>query len=619
MTVRFPQMSRLSIAAIVSVAAVLAPASPTAAQKSPAAPLVQDFPADRIKTLNRLFDEIWQNQLRDDPVFASSIGDKRYNDKLADASVDAINRGIARDLNLLERLAAISDDGLPADIQLSHQLAMRNLLDAQEGARFKEWEMPVTQFGGFHTSLPQLSQQMTFVTVKDYDDYIARLNELPRVFQQNMDNMDHGIADGRLPPKFLLEKVLAQVEQQAAYKPADSPFAALLQSIPATFPPQTQDRLKRQTLAAIQDKVLPAYQRLARYLELTYVPRGRAEPGVWALPDGDAYYAWLVKTQTTTSRTPAEIHALGEAEVARNDKEIAAVVQKFGYHDIHALAAAIQANPKLHPASAAELVDDYRRYLDAMKPRLPEMFGHLPKSALAVEAMPEYVARDNAAAYYEQGSPDGSRPGKVRVNTYDFAHRSLAQVEAIAYHEGVPGHHLQISLAEEMSGIPEFRKYLGYTAFVEGWALYSERLGKDIGFYTDPYEDYGRLENDMWRSVRLVVDTGVHSQHWTREQMVQYFHDHTAMDDTNINAEVDRYIAMPAQALAYKSGQLEILALRDAAREQLGSRFSIKAFHDEVLGAGALPLDVLDQRVHAWIQSQPNAVPPASSRSYVGK
>jgi len=563
-----------------------------------------DPAADRIQALNHLFEEIWQNQLRDNPEFASSVGDKRYNDKLSDNSIEAVNHVLARDLNLLERLAAIPDDGLPPQIQLSHQIAMRNLLDAQEGARFKEWEMPVTQFGGFHTSLPQLSQQMTFVTVKDFDDYITRLGAIPLLFQQNTDNMDRGIADGRVPPKFLLEKVLVQVQAQAAYKPEDSPFAQALNTIPTSFPPQTQDRIRRQTLEAIRTQVLPAYQRLARYMELTYVAKGRMDPGVWALPNGDAYYAWLVKTQTTTGRTPSEIHALGESEVARNDKEILAVVEKLGYHDIHSFAAAVKADPKLHPASAAALVADYSRYLDAMKPRLPELFGQLPKTALAVEAMPDYVAKDQAAAYYENGSQDGLRPGKVRVNTYDFANRSLTQVEAIAYHEGVPGHHLQISLAQEMTGVPEFRKYLGYTAFVEGWALYSERLGKEMGFYTDSYSDYGRLENDMWRSVRLVVDTGVHSQHWTREQMVQYFHDHTAMDDTNIHAEVDRYIAIPAQALAYKSGQLEILALRDEAKKKLGARFSLKAFHDELLSAGALPLDVLDQRMHAWMDSQ---------------
>jgi uncharacterized protein (DUF885 family) len=599
MIANFMRLSRLISAAIL-VAAIVSVPSARAVQAAAAT----EPAADRVKTLNQLFEEMWQNQLRDDPVFASSIGDKRYNDRLADASVDAVNRGLARDLNLLERFAAISDDGLPVQVQLSHQLAMHNLLDEQEGARFKEWEMPVTQFGGFHTGLPQLSQQMTFVTVKDFDDYIARLKEVPRVFQQNTDNMDRGLADGRMPPKFLLEKVLAQVKEQAGYKPEDSPFFTPLRTIPASFPPQTQERLRRQTLEVIETQILPAYQRFARYLEQTYVPKGRTEPGVWALPNGDVYYAWLVKTQTTTSRTPAQIHALGEAEVARNDKELAAVVEKFGYPNMHAFSAAVKADPKLHPKSADALIGDYRRYLDAMEPRLPELFGHLPKTPLAVKAMPDYVAKDNAAAYYEQGSIDGSRPGVVRVNTYDFANRSLTQVEAIAYHEGVPGHHLQISLAEEMTGIPEFRKYLGYTAFVEGWALYSERLGKEIGFYTDPYEDYGRLENDMWRSVRLVVDTGVHSQHWTREQMVQYFHDHTAMDDTNINAEVDRYIAMPAQALAYKSGQLEILALRDAARQKLGARFDIKRFHDEVLGAGALPLDVLDQRVHDWINAQ---------------
>jgi len=596
--------TRLSRIAALLLALVIPACCAHAAPQAGHGDAVTEPAANRVKALNQLFEEQWQNQLRDDPVFASSIGDKRYNDKLADASVEAINRGLARDLNLLERFAAISDDGIPADIQLSHQLAMRSLLDAQEGARFKEWEMPVTQFNGFHTNLPQLSQQMTFVTVKDFDDYIARLHEVPRVFQQNTDNMDRGIADGRVPPKFLLEKVLVQVKAQAALKPEDSPFYAPLRSLPASFPPQTQDRLRHQTVEAIENQVLPAYQRFARYLEQTYVPKGRTEPGVWALPNGDAYYAWLVKTQTTTSRTPAQIHSLGEAEVSRNDKELATVVQKFGYPNIHAFSAAVKADPKLHPTSAEALIAKYQGYLDGMQPHLPELFGHLPKTPLAVKPMPDFVAKDNAAAYYEQGSPDGGRPGVVRVNTYDFANRSLTQVEAIAYHEGVPGHHLQISLAQEMTGIPDFRKYLGYTAFVEGWAFYSERLGKDIGFYTDPYEEYGRLENDMWRSVRLVVDTGVHSQHWTREQMVQYFHDHTAMDDTNINAEVDRYIAMPAQALAYKSGQLEILGLRDAARQQLGPRFSLKAFHDEVLGAGALPLDVLDQRVHAWIDAQ---------------
>jgi uncharacterized protein (DUF885 family) len=600
---RLLKMSTLCCAAVLLASAAGMPIQTVVfAQAAPVADA-------RVAQLNALFNEYWQNQLRDSPEFASSIGDKRYNDLLPDDSVEAINHRLTRDLDLLQRFVAVPDDGLPQQIALSHQLAMHDLFLEQDGARFKEWEMPVTQFGGFHTSLPQLSQQMTFETPKDYDDYIARLNAIPVFIQQNIDNMQRGAEEGRIPPKFILEEVLQQVKDIAGQKPEDSPFASPLANFPKSFADQEKSHLRVRTLEAIRTQVLPAYLRLQRFLEVSYVPRGRTEPGIWAIPNGDAYYAWLIREQTTTDRTAAQIHALGEAEVARNDKELAALAKKLGFADIHALAAAIKANPKLHPESADALVNDYRGYIDRMYPHLPELFSKLPKEKLVVEAMPDFVAKNNAAAYYEQGSVDGKRPGKVRVNTYDFAHRNLTQVEAIAYHEGIPGHHLQISLAQEQTDTPEFRKYLGYTAFVEGWALYSERLGKEIGFYQDPYSDYGRLDNDMWRSVRLVVDTGVHAQHWSRAQMVQYFHDHTAMDDTNINAEVDRYIAMPAQALAYKSGQLKILELRDYARQKLGSRFSLKAFHDELLSAGALPLDVLDTRMRAWVDAQATSRP----------
>jgi uncharacterized protein (DUF885 family) len=560
--------------------------------------------ADRTTQLNALFGEYWQDQLKDSPEFASSIGDKRYNDILTNSSVEAINHSLQRDMDLLQRFAAIADDGLPQQLAVSHQLAMRELLQEQEGARFKEWEMPISQESGFQTGLPQLWQQMTFETAKDYEDYIARLNAMPAYIQQNVDNMQRGADEGRIPPKFLLLLALQQVKDIIAQKPEDSPFAMPVKSFPKSIPEKTQDHLRTETLEAIRTQVLPAYMRLARFMEVSYVPKGRKDPGIWAIPDGDAYYAFCVKRETTTDRTPAQIHALGKAEVARDDKEILALAHSLGFADRKALAAAILVNPKLHPVSADALIADYSGYLEQMKARLPELFGNLPKEKFAVEAMPDFVAKTGPAAYYEQGSPDGKRPGKVRVNTYDYAHRVTTQVEAIAYHEGIPGHHLQISLAQEQTGVPEFRKYLGYTAYVEGWALYSESLGKEIGFYKDPYSDYGRLDNDMWRSVRLVVDTGVHSQHWTRDQMVQYFHDHTAMDDTNINSEVDRYIAWPGQALAYKSGQLKILELREYAKQKLGAKFSLKAFHDELLGVGALPLDYLDTRMRSWVDAQ---------------
>ncbi|HEU4636888.1 MAG TPA: DUF885 domain-containing protein, partial [Edaphobacter sp.] len=341
-----------------------------------------------------------------------------------------------------------------------------------------------------------------------------------------------------------------------------------------------------------------------RFLKAQYVPAGRKEPGVWALPDGDAYYAFRVRQSTTEDKTPAEIHQIGLDEVKRDEAEMLAIVKKLGFQDIKSFSAAMKTNPKLHPTSKDALLADYKGYIAQMQPKLPELFGTLPKAKLEVLPVPEYIEKDQAAAYYNPGSQDGKRPGRVYVNTYNFAERSLAPVEAVSYHEGIPGHHLQISIAQELTGLPEFRKQEYFTAYTEGWGLYSERLGKDVGFYQDPYSDYGRLEADIWRAIRLVVDTGVHSQHWTRQQMVDYFHEHSAIDEPNVQAEVDRYIAWPGQALGYKMGQLKILELREKAKKALGPKFDIRQFHDVVLDSGALPMDILEKQVDAWIASK---------------
>jgi uncharacterized protein (DUF885 family) len=287
--------------------------------------------------------------------------------------------------------------------------------------------------------------------------------------------------------------------------------------------------------------------------------------------------------------------------VKRDEAEMLAIAQKLGFKDLKSFQASIKADPKQKAASREALLDAYRGYLGPMQAKLPQLFGRLPKAKFEVVAVPDFLEKTSAAAYYEDGAPDGSRPGRLRIDTYNATDRNLDVVESIAYHEGLPGHHLQISIAQELEGIPPFRKFGGYTAFVEGWGLYSERLGKDVGFYQDPYSDYGRLEGDIWRAIRLVVDTGVHSQHWTRQQMVDFFHDHSGVDETSVQAEVDRYIAWPSQALAYKVGQLKILELRDRAKKELGDRFDIRAFHDQVLDSGALPLDVLDERISGWI------------------
>jgi uncharacterized protein (DUF885 family) len=413
-----------------------------------------------------------------------------------------------------------------------------------------------------------------------------------------------GMDEKRMPPEYLLEKVLTQVQTLAAQKPEDTPFALPLKSFPKNVTPEQQKQITADLLDTIRTQVLPSYQRLAKFLSAQYIQQGRKDPGVWALPDGDAYYTWKVKQSTTMDKTPAEIHQIGIDQVKQNEAAMLAIAKSLGFSDLKAMNVAMKANPKLHPASREQVLDTYRGYLARMQPKLPELFGTLPKAGLEVVAIPAYMEKQQAPAYYEQGTPDGKRPGRVNVNTYDYANRMLSDMEVISYHEGIPGHHLQIAIAQELTGLPTFRKYEFYTAYTEGWGLYSERLGKDIGFYKDPYNDYGRLSADNWRSIRLVVDTGVHSQHWTRQQMVDYFHDHSTLSDFDINAEVDRYIVLPAQALGYKMGQLKLLELRAKAQKALGPKFDIRAFHDVIIDSGALPMDVLEQRVDAWIATQ---------------
>jgi uncharacterized protein (DUF885 family) len=560
--------------------------------------------ASREKALNDLFAQIWEDHLSHNPEFASTIGDKRWNDQLTDYSVETYNTELARSREYLEKLGQIDTTGMDDQLVLSKDLMVRQLIEQEEASQFKPWEMPVNQFNGLHLELPQLVPQLSFASVKDYDDYIARLSKVPTAFHQITDNMLTGMDDHRVPPQYLLEKVLVQVNALLAQKPEDSPFARPLKKFPASISADDQKRIHDDLIADLTKQVYPAYQRFAKFLSAQYIPAGRTDPGVWSLPDGDAYYAFRVKQSTTTDLTPAQIHQIGLDEVAKDEADMLVIAKKLGFADIASLRAAIAANPKLHPTSREALLDVYRADLDKMRPKLPELFGRLPKAPLTVEAVPEFMEKDQAPAYYEHGTPDGSRPGTVFVNTYDYEHRSLANVESIAYHEGLPGHHLQISIAQELTGLPDFRKYLGYTAYTEGWGLYAEHLGKDIGMYQDPYSDFGRLEADIFRGIRLVVDTGVHSDHWTRQQMVDYFHAHSGLDDATVNAECDRYIAWPAQALGYKMGQLKILDLRARAEKELGPKFDLKAFHDQVVDSGALPLDVLDQRITAWIQTR---------------
>jgi uncharacterized protein (DUF885 family) len=584
-----------------------APTGRVQAQAAGASPAATASAGERTQALDVLFAQYWDAYLEAHPEFASTIGDKRWNDKVTDYSVQAVNEWLEREQNWLMKLAVIDPEGLSDQEKLSRELLLRQFTEDQEGSEFKAWEMPVTQMGGIQTRYAQLAAELSFNSVKDYDDWIARLHAMPHAFAQVTTNMSIGVEDGRVPPKYLLEKVLEQVKAMAAEKPEETPFAQPLKKFPATVSAAEQTRIRTEMLDAIAKEVLPAYVRFARYLEVSYVPAGRSDPGIWALPDGAKYYQFLIRKTTTTNLTADQIHQIGVDEVKKDEAEEEAIAEKLGFKNLQAMRASMKTNPKMKPASADALLEAYRGYLGPMQAKLPELFGHIPKIPFEVVPVPDFMAKTAPTAYYQQGAPDGSRPGRLFIDTYNATDRDLDEVEATAYHEGIPGHHLQISTAQELTGLPQFRKYEHYTAYVEGWGLYAERLGKDAGFYQDPYSDYGRLEGDILRAIRLVVDTGVHSQHWTRQQMVDYFHAHSAIDETDVQAEVDRYIAWPSQALAYKVGQMKILELRARSKQELGDKFDMRAFHDEVLDAGALPLDLLEARVDAWIATERGA------------
>jgi uncharacterized protein (DUF885 family) len=557
--------------------------------------------AARVKALHELLDEQWEYNLRTSPEFASILGDKRYNDKLTDLSQAAIDRDHAQTRVFLTKFEAINTDGFPVQEKLNRDLMVRNLRETLDALKYKEWEMPVNQMSGLHIDAPQLVTSLSFETVKDYDDYIARLKQMPRAFREVTGQMRKGMADGLMPPKILLVQAAKQANDLATQKPEDSPFAIPTTKFPKEFSAADQQRLRAGVLAALRDSVLPAYVTFTSFVRDEYAPRGRPDIGTWALPDGAARYAFAVRRSTTTSMTPDEIHALGLREVARIEADQLVIAKKLGFATVKALRDSIPKIPALHPKSREAILDEYRQYVDQMTAKLPTLFGRLPKAKLEVMAIEPFREKE-ASTSYNQGTPDGSRPGHVFVNTYDFANQLTINNESTAYHEGIPGHHMQISIAQELPDLPPFRQQAGYTAFQEGWALYSERLGKEIGFYQDPFKDYGRLDDEMLRAIRLVVDTGIHgSEHWTRDQVLQFFRDHSSNNEATIQSETDRYIAWPAQALAYKVGQLTILRLREQARQQLGDKFSLSAFHDEVLGAGALPMDVLESRMNEWV------------------
>jgi uncharacterized protein (DUF885 family) len=555
--------------------------------------------ADRVATQNALFEEYYETDLRNFPERATAYGDYRYNDKLAEYSVDAIIQRHKTDETFLARLEAIPGAGFSDQDQLSHDLLVRVLQQRSADYDLKEYEMPINQQNGIHTSLADLPLSVPFDSVKHYEDYIARLHQIPRVLSQTTEVLRAGMKDKLMPVRFLIEKLTVQCE---GIIDAD-PFLIPTKKYPADISPDDQKRLTQQITDAINSDVIPAYKTFSAFLRMEYAPEGRTTLSIASLPDGEKRYQNDIYARTTTRMTPDEIHQLGLREIDRIQAEMTAIAKKEGFADLASFRASLKTNPKYIPTSADQILDDFRRYIAQMEPKLPELFTLLPKSPVTVEAIPAFQAA--AATHYVTGTPDGKHPGRVVVATSKFAERSLINDEAIAYHEGVPGHHMQLSVQQQLTGLPKFRLHgLGFNAYIEGWALYAEQLGKEVGFYQDPVSDYGRLSSELFRAVRLVVDTGIHSKGWTRDQVVDFFRKSGAVDEPSIQSETDRYIAWPAQALSYKLGQLKFRELRERAQKELGPRFDIRKFHDEMLDGGTLPLDLLESRTDKWIAEQ---------------
>jgi uncharacterized protein (DUF885 family) len=555
--------------------------------------------ADRLAAQNALFEEQYETDLRNFPERATAFGDYRYNDRLAEYSLDAIAQRHKTDETFLGRLEAIPSNGFSDQDQLSHDLLIRVLRQRIADYDLKEYEMPINQQSGVHTNLADLPLSVPFDSVKHYEDYIARLHQIPRVFTQITEVLRAGMKDKLMPVRFLIEKVPVQCQ---GIIDAD-PFLQPTKKYPATISPEDQKRLTQQTTDAVNTDVIPAYKAFASFLRTEYAPQGRTALSITSLPDGQKRYENDIYARTTTRMTADEIYQLGLREIDRIEAEMTAIATKAGFADLASFRASLKTNAKYIPTSADQILDDFRRYIAQMEPKLPELFTLLPKSPVTVEAIPAFQSA--AATHYVTGTPDGKRPGRVVVATSNFAERSLVDDEAVAYHEGVPGHHMQLSVQQQLAGLPKFRLHgLGFNAYSEGWALYAEQLGKEAGFYQDPVSDYGRLSSELFRAVRLVVDTGIHSKGWTRDQVVDFFRKSGAVDEPTIQSETDRYIAWPAQALSYKLGQLKIRALRERARKELGPKFDIRKFHDEMLDGGTLPLDLLEGRTDKWIAEQ---------------
>ncbi|MCA1629631.1 MAG: DUF885 domain-containing protein [Acidobacteria bacterium] len=562
-------------------------------------------PNEAAKALHALFEEEWEYAMRENPTWASSLGDRRYNDRWSDVTLAAVERRHKHGVETLERLKSIDRARLtPAD-QLNYDLFRKDYETGVERHKFRWHLVPLNQRGGIQTE-DDLGDLLRFTTVKDYEDWIARLRAFPAYMDGTIALLREGVRVKMVHPRIISGRIPGQIDKQIVASPEVSPFFRPFKRIPESFSAADRERIVAAGREAISSQVVPAFRKMKEFFVKEYVPASYPEVGAWQMPDGAEMYAFEARRYTTTTLTPQQIHELGLSEVKRIRAEMESIMQRVGFKGtLREFFKHLRTDPKFYYKSPEELLDAYRALSKRIDPNLIKVFRTLPRQPYGDEPIPDTVAPDTTTAYYQQGSPDGSRAGTFYVNLYKPETRPKYEMMALALHESVPGHHLQIALAQELGEVPKFRRYGNdYTAFVEGWALYAESLGDEMGLYDDQYAKFGQLTYEMWRAVRLVVDTGIHSMRWTRQRAIDFFTENAAKTELDIVNEIDRYIAWPGQALAYKIGELKIKELRRRAQDSLGAGFDVREFHEIVLGSGAVPLDVLERNVDEWIASK---------------
>ena len=558
-----------------------------------------------VTELHKLFDDDWELTLKENPVFATMLGDKRYSDKLSVVSVAHSEELNQMNKDFLSRLESIDRSALPKNEKLNYDIYKRLTEDAVESADFKSYLRPITNRGGFHISFPQLHERVPLNNVEDYENYIARLNAFKVYAESHIEVMRVGIEGGYVLPKIVLEGAEETIEPHIVADATESLLYKPFEKYPKGIDEAEQTRLTEAGVDAIMNSVVPGYKLFLEFMMNEYLPASSDDIAASSLPNGKAYYEYRVRSYTTLQVTPQEVHDRGLSEVARIRIEMDEVIKDSGFEgDFKAFVEFLRTDDQFYVDTPEQLMKEVAVVLKKMDGQLPSLFGKLPRMPYGIKKVPDFIAPKTTTAYYNRPSGDGTKAGFYYVNTYDLRSRPTYEIQALSLHEAVPGHHLQIGLQQELENLPTFRLYSGFTAFTEGWALYAERLGLEAGMYEDPYSNFGRLTYEMWRALRLVVDTGMHYFGWSRQRAIDYMAENSALTLHNITTEVDRYISWPGQALAYKTGELKIRELRARAEDKLGKSFDIRAFHDVVLGSGAVPLNVLEANVDEWIASQ---------------